>query len=88
MKVSLPPELGRFVAEKVESGRYASATEVVSEALRLLEEYERGRYAQVSAFNEELVLRLAALDRGEIVHPEPARQRLEQKSREWRELNA
>ncbi len=88
MKVSLSPELGRFVAEKVESGRYTSAAEVVSEALRLLEEYERGRYAQISAFNEELVARLEALDRGEFVHPEPARERLQQKSQAWRELNA
>ena len=38
MNVSLTPELERFVQEKVHSGRYTSASEVVREALRLLEE--------------------------------------------------
>ena len=34
--VSLTPELERFVAERLESGRYRSASEVVRAALRLL----------------------------------------------------
>ncbi len=40
MNVSLTPELEQFVHEKVKSGRYLSASEVVREALRLLEERE------------------------------------------------
>jgi len=36
MNVSLTPDLERFVREKVESGLYNSASEVVREALRLL----------------------------------------------------
>lgn len=51
MNVSLTPELGSFVADKVESGRYNSASEVVREALRLLEEYGRARGLQLAAFN-------------------------------------
>ena len=47
MNVSLTPELERFVQEKVRSGRYTSASEVVREALRLLEEHERVRTAQL-----------------------------------------
>lgn len=34
MNVSLPSELVRFVREKVESGLYSSASEVIREALR------------------------------------------------------
>jgi antitoxin ParD1/3/4 len=41
MNVSLAPELERFVAESVASGRYRSASEVVRAALRLLEKDER-----------------------------------------------
>ena len=37
MNVSLTPQLEKFVSAKVESGRYNSASEVVREALRLLE---------------------------------------------------
>ena len=36
MNVSLTNELGEFVKAKVASGRYASSSEVVREALRLL----------------------------------------------------
>ena len=37
MKVDLTPELEQLVQGKVKSGRYSSASEVVREALRLLE---------------------------------------------------
>ena len=88
MNVSLTPELDSFVAAKVESGRYNSASEVVREALRLLEEHDRARAAQLAAFNQELGARLASLDRGEYVDPKAARGRLEVKSRERRRLSA
>jgi len=88
MNVSLTPELDSFVAGKVGSGRYNSASEVVREALRLLEEHDQARNAQLAAFNREVGARLASLDRGESVDPEKARKRLEQKSRERRKLSA
>jgi antitoxin ParD1/3/4 len=88
MNVSLTPELDKFVAAKVESGRYNSASEVVREALRLLEEHDQARGAQLAAFNKELGARLASLDHGERVEPKAARTRLEQKSRERRRLSA
>jgi antitoxin ParD1/3/4 len=88
MNVSLTPELDKFVAGKVDSGRYNSASEVVREALRLLEEHDRARDARLAAFNKELGTRLAALDRGEHVAPETMRNRIRQKSRERRKLSA
>lgn len=87
MNVSLTQELDKFVAGKVKSGRYNSASEVVREALRLLEEHDRARNAQIEAFNQEIGARLASLDRGEHVKPETARLRLEKKSRERRKLS-
>jgi antitoxin ParD1/3/4 len=88
MNVSLTPELDNFVAGKVESGRYNSASEVVREALRLLEERDQARNAQLAAFNQEVGARLISLDRGESVDPKTARKRLQQKSRERRKLRA
>ncbi len=88
MNVSLTPELDKFVAGKVESGRYNSASEVVREALRLLEDNDRARGAQLAAFNKELGARLASLDSGDRVDPKAARTRLEQKSRERKRLSA
>ncbi|MEQ8763740.1 MAG: type II toxin-antitoxin system ParD family antitoxin [Planctomycetota bacterium] len=43
MNIHLTKELERLVQERVSSGRYASASEVVCAALRLLEEDERWR---------------------------------------------
>jgi antitoxin ParD1/3/4 len=41
MNVSLTPELEKLVRDKVESGRYLSASEVIREGLRLLEKRDR-----------------------------------------------
>ncbi|HEV7327962.1 MAG TPA: type II toxin-antitoxin system ParD family antitoxin [Bosea sp. (in: a-proteobacteria)] len=40
INVSLPEELLRFIKAKVETGRYTSSSEVVREALRLLEKQD------------------------------------------------
>lgn len=88
MNVSLTPELEKFVNKKVRTGRYNSASEVVREALRLLEEHEQARAAQLSEFNQELGRRLASLDRGEHVNPAEARSRLRRKSEERRKQSA
>jgi len=88
MNVSLTPELEHFVQTKVQTGRYNSASEVVREALRLLEEHERVRAAQLAEFNKELGRRLASLDRGESVDPTKVRARLQRKSEERRKQRA
>jgi len=88
MNVSLTPELEKFVNNKVQDGRYNSASEVVREALRLLEEHDQARAAQLGEFNRELGRRLAALDRGEHVDPDEARSRLQRKSEERRKKRA
>jgi antitoxin ParD1/3/4 len=88
MNVSLTPELEKFVNAKVESGSYNSASEVVREALRLLEEHDAARAAQRAKFNEEIGRRLASLDRGEAVDPATARARLQRKSEQRRKPGA
>ncbi len=59
MNVSLTPELEKIVAERVTSGRYASASEVIREALRLLEERD-----QLNQLRQEVRLGLERLDQG------------------------
>ena len=80
MNVSLTPELEQYVSAKVESGRYNSASEVVREALRLLEEQEQVRAARLGEFNQELGRRLDSLDQGNHVTPKEARARFKRKS--------
>ena len=43
MNVSLTPELERLISEKVDSGLYQTASEVVRDALRLLQERDHER---------------------------------------------
>lgn len=47
MNVNLTPQLEELVRSKVASGLYTSASEVVREALRLLEEQDRLRDARL-----------------------------------------
>lgn len=84
MNVSLTPELEKFVADKVETGRYTSASEVVREALRLLEEHEKSRAARLEEFNRELQRRIDAVDRGEFVTAEQSREHFRRRSQERR----
>lgn len=80
MNVSLTPELEEFVNTKVDSGRYNSASEVVREALRLLEEHDHARASRLEAFNHEIGRRLESLDRNGGVEPAEVRARLKSKS--------
>jgi len=84
VNVSLTAELEKFVSAKVDSGRYNSASEVVREALRLLEEHDQARAAQLAGFDQELGRRLETLDRGQHVSPAETRARLKRKSEQRR----
>ncbi len=48
------PHFEKFIKKKVESGRYSSASEVIRDALRLLEEQEELREAQVKALCRQI----------------------------------
>ena len=65
MEISLTPEQQAFLQEKLDSGRYGSVSEVVGEALRLLEDEEELRARELAQFREEMQRRLDSLDRGE-----------------------
>jgi antitoxin ParD1/3/4 len=64
--VALPPELEAFVQQKVESGRYFSAGEVVLEALRLLEVQDRMQSTQRELLRKEIAIGIEQADRGEL----------------------
>ena len=84
MNVSLTRELDKFVAAKVASGRYSSASEVVREALRLLEEQDRVRAARLDEFNRELKRRLDSADRGDFITADESFRRIRERSAQRR----
>ena len=65
MNVSLTPKLEALVRRKVESGLYNSASEVVREALRLLEEHDRIKEMKLEELRKEIQKGIDSLDRGE-----------------------
>ncbi len=54
MNVSLTPELEKLVQEKVASGLYNSASEVIRESLRLLHERDRVREIRLEELRKEI----------------------------------
>ena len=76
MNVSLTPQLERFVREKVDSGRYLSASEVVREGLRLLEERDCVYQARLADLQKEITIGVEEADRGELFDGEEVTQEL------------
>lgn len=66
----------RFVKKQIESGRYSSASEVVRDALRLLEKQEELREAQLNYLREKIQ---EGIDSGPGVPAEGVFARLEEK---------
>ncbi|MBM3748412.1 MAG: type II toxin-antitoxin system ParD family antitoxin [Acidobacteria bacterium] len=62
MNVSLTPELERLVSQKVSSGMYQTASEVVREALRLLSERDQRKLAEL---RQDLQRAVDQVERGE-----------------------
>jgi len=62
MNISLTPQLESLVKSKVESGLYGSASEVMRDALRLLEERDRRQSLRVEELRAEIK---KGLDSGE-----------------------
>ena len=54
MNVNLTPHLDALVRSKVSSGMYTSASEVVREALRLMDEQDRLRQAKLDELRGEV----------------------------------
>jgi antitoxin ParD1/3/4 len=84
MNVSLTPELEKLVTEKVESGLYQSASEVIREGLRLLDNQDRIREVHLNEVRRKIEAGLDQLDRGEGIPGDQAYARMKQKSAEFR----
>jgi len=68
MNVSLGQELEKFISGKVSQGRYQTASEVVREALRLLEERDKVREAHLSALRREIDVGLNDIRAGRVTN--------------------
>jgi len=63
MNVSLTPELEEMVNQKVASGMYSSASEVIREALRLLKEQDMLKEYRLAELRKEIALGIEQADK-------------------------
>lgn len=67
MNVNLTPELERLVHDKVQTGRYNSASEVVREALRLMEERDKFKAVQREEIRKKIDAGWASAQAGDLL---------------------
>jgi antitoxin ParD1/3/4 len=67
VNVSITPELDEFLQNRVNSGRYQTTSEVVREALRLLERQERDRDEALQRLKAKLERGAGEAERGELL---------------------
>jgi antitoxin ParD1/3/4 len=72
MNISLTKQLTEFVRKKVKSGRYGSASEVVRDALRLMERHDEAYAAKLERLRADVQAGLKQLDAGQTVSAEEA----------------
>lgn len=66
LNVSLTDELTEFVKSRISTGRYTSASDVVSEALRLMERHEQTETAKLQWLQQAYREGVASGDAGEV----------------------
>lgn len=79
MNVHLTPELEQLVHSKVQTGRYNSASEVVREALRLMEDRDELLELQRGEIRSQIAQGLDSLRKGKGIDGEEAFRRLEKR---------
>lgn len=67
VNVSITPELDSFLQSRVKSGRYQTTSEVVREALRLLERQEQEREETLKQLKAKLDRGAGQAERGEVI---------------------
>lgn len=79
MNVSLTPELEKFVHDKIDSGLYTSASEVVRESLRLMHTHDDLQKQRINQLNHAIELGLTQLKSGKKIPASESYQKLQSK---------
>jgi antitoxin ParD1/3/4 len=66
MNVSLTPQLEKLIQDKLKSGLYHSASEVIRDGLRLLEERDQLRDVQRAALRKAIAVGIEQAERGDV----------------------
>ena len=66
LTINLPPDIERYVEEKVAAGRYSSAGEVVLSALELLRQRDMSRQERLEHLRRDIEEGRQAVRRGDV----------------------
>jgi len=88
LNVSLTPELEAYIASKVKSGNYTSASEVVREGLRLLKDYDYLRVNRAEALRAHIEKGWQDSENGRLVEAAAVVERIRVKSEQRRKRGA
>src|ERR1700737_938285 len=78
VNISITPELDAFLQTRVKSGRYQTTSEVVREALRLLQHQEREREEGLKQLKTKLQRGTAQAESGELLDADEVFEELRQ----------
>ncbi len=85
MNITLKPEQEKLIQAKVNSGKYTTVDEVISEALKLLDERDKHYQNWVEDTRKKVAVGLAQLDRGEGIEVQTVINKLKEKVRQAKE---
>lgn len=85
--IALSPQLDRFIQRRIDSGRYQSASEVVRDALRLLEQREEERKAVLKDIRRKIDVGYGEAMRGEVIDANDVFAEIKKKSKAARRTN-
>ena len=83
MNVTIDPQWGQFIGEKIRVGQFTSSDEVISSALALMRQQEELTEEDIAELRREIVVGIEQLERGESAPWDP----VEMKERLRRRLN-
>ena len=66
MNISLTKEFENYVGQKVESGLYHSASEVIRDGLRLMKERDELHQGKLAELRKEIAIGIDQADRGQV----------------------
>ncbi len=66
MNISLTKEFERYVTQKVESGLYHSASEVIRDGLRLMKERDELHQSKLAELRQEIAIGAEQAERGRV----------------------
>jgi antitoxin ParD1/3/4 len=82
MNIILKPEQEQFIQEEIKNGRYETVEQVISEALKLLEEYNRQRdEIRLEELRQKIAVGTEQIHKGRVTDGEEVFARLQEKLR-------